>query len=80
MNDSSIGFIGLGNVGSKVANNIISNGYKLYIHDLDEKKSQDLVSKGAIFCKSIAELVPKVTVLITCLPSPKSVKEVLLKS
>jgi 3-hydroxyisobutyrate dehydrogenase len=79
MNDSYIGFIGLGNVGSKVANNIIGNGYKLYIHDLDEKKSQDLVSKGAIFCKSIEELVPNVTVLITCLPSPKSVKEVLLK-
>ena len=80
MSDIYIGFIGLGNVGSKIANNIINNGYKLYIHDLDEKKSQDLVSKGAIFYKSIEELVPKVTVLITCLPSPKSVKEVLLKS
>lgn len=79
MNDSSIGFVGLGNVGSKVANNIISNGYKLYVHDLDEKKSQSLVSKGAIFCKSIEELIPEVSVLITCLPSPKSVKEVLLK-
>ena len=79
MNDSYIGFIGLGNVGSKVANNIISNGYKLYVHDLDEKKSQSLVSKGAIFCKSIEELIPEVSVLITCLPSPKSVKEVLLK-
>ena len=79
MNDSSIGFIGLGNVGSKVANNIISNGYKLYVHDLDEKKSQSLVSKGAIFCKSIKELIPEVSVLITCLPSPKSVKEVILK-
>jgi len=79
MNDSSIGFIGLGNVGSKVANNIISNGYKLYIHDLDEKKALSLVSKGAIFCKSIDELVPNVSVLITCLPSPKSVKNVLLK-
>ena len=80
MSDTNIGFIGLGNVGSKVANNIINNGYKLYIHDLDKKKSQNLVSKGAIFCKSIEELIPKVTVLITCLPSPKSVKEVLLKS
>ncbi|MBL6675082.1 MAG: NAD(P)-binding domain-containing protein, partial [Alphaproteobacteria bacterium] len=80
MSDTNIGFIGLGNVGSKIANNIINNGYKLYIHDLDEKKSQNLVSKGAIFCKSIEELIPKVTVLITCLPSPKSVKEVLLKS
>ena len=54
--------------------------FENFNHDLDEKKSQDLVSKGAIFCKSIPELVPKVTVLITCLPSPKSVKEVLLKS
>ena len=79
MNDTTIGFVGLGNVGSKIANNIINNGYKLYVHDLDEIKSQSLVSKGAIFCKSIEELVPKVSVLITCLPSPKSVKEVLLK-
>ena len=79
MNDTTVGFVGLGNVGSKIANNIINNGYKLYVHDLDEIKSQSLVSKGAIFCKSIEELVPKVSVLITCLPSPKSVKEVLLK-
>ena len=79
MNDTTLGFVGLGNVGSKIANNIINNGYKLYVHDLDEIKSQSLVSKGAIFCKSIEELVPKVSVLITCLPSPKSVKEVLLK-
>ena len=79
MNDATVGFVGLGNVGSKIANNIINNGYKLYVHDLDEIKSQSLVSKGAIFCKSIEELVPKVSVLITCLPSPKSVKEVLLK-
>ncbi len=79
MNDSYIGFIGLGNVGSRVANNIISNGYKLYVHDLDEKKSQSLVSKGAIFCKSMAEFFPKVSVLITCLPSPESVKSVITK-
>ena len=61
MNDSSIGFVGLGNVGSKVANNIISSGYKLFIYDLDEKKSKSLVSKGAIFCKSIEELIPEVS-------------------
>ena len=79
MSDINVGFVGLGNVGSKVANNIISNGYKLYVHDLDEKKSKNLVSKGGIFCKNIEELVPKVTILITCLPSPKSVKDVLLK-
>ena len=79
MSDTNIGFVGLGNVGSKVANNIISNGYKLFVYDLDEKKSKSLVSKGAIFCKRIEELIPEVSVLITCLPSPKSVKEVILK-
>lgn len=79
MNDINIGFIGLGNVGAKVANNIISSGYKLYVHDLDEKKSKSLVSKGGIFCNNIEELVPKVSIIITCLPSPKSVKDVLLK-
>ena len=79
MSDINVGFVGLGNVGFKVANNIISNGYKLYVHDLDEKKSKNLVSKGGIFCKNIEELVPNVSILITCLPSPKSVKDVLLK-
>ena len=79
MSDINVGFVGLGNVGSKVANNIISNGYKLYVHDLDEKKSKNLISKGGIFCKNIEELVPNVSILITCLPSPKSVKDVLLK-
>ena len=79
MSDTNIGFVGLGNVGAKVANNIISNGYKLYVHDLDEKKSKNLVSKGSVFCKSIEELVPQVSIMITCLPSPKSVKDVLLK-
>ncbi len=80
MNDSSIGFIGLGNVGSKVANNIIKKGYSLYVHDLNENLSKHLVSKGAIFCQSIDELITNVTVIITCLPTPASVKNVILKS
>ena len=80
MNDKNIGFIGLGNVGSKIADNIIKNDYSLYVNDLDEKTAKSLVSKGAIFCKSIEELVQNVSVLITCLPSPESVKNVILKS
>ncbi len=79
MNDKSVGFIGLGNVGSKIANNIIKKGYSLYVHDANEETSKNLVFKGAIFCKSLDELVPNVSVLITCLPSPKSVKDVLFK-
>ena len=79
MTDIKIGFIGLGNVGSKIAKNILENDYKLYVYDLNENSTNNLVSKGAIYCKSLEDLVNNVTVFITCLPSPKSVREVLLK-
>ena len=46
MKDVKVGFIGLGNVGSKIAENIIKNGYDLYVFDLNLKKSENLISKG----------------------------------
>jgi len=78
MTDIRIGFIGLGNVGSKIANNILKNEYSLYVYDLNEKSSKNLIIKGANLCRSLDELINNVTVIITCLPSPKSVKNVIL--
>ena len=81
MKDKKIGFIGLGNVGSKVAYNILKNkNYSLYVFDLNKKTSKKLVSQGAILSNSIAELISSVTVFITCLPSPNSVKKVLVNA
>ena len=81
MRDKNIGFIGLGNVGSKIAYNILQNkNYSLYVFDLNKKTSKKLVSEGAILCNSIEELIFNVTVFITCLPSPSSVKNVLLNA
>ena len=78
--DKKIGFIGLGNVGSKVAYNILKKGYDLYIFDLNKSNSKNLISKGAIWCNSIDELIKNTTVFITCLPSPKSVNQVISTS
>ena len=80
MKDKNIGFIGLGNVGKKIANNLIKNGYNLYINDLNQKSSRKLIQNGAIWCQSIDNLINNVSVFITCLPSPKSVKKVLSDS
>ena len=81
MRDTKIGFIGLGNVGSRVAYNILKKKYySLYVYDLDKKNSNTLVSQGAILCNNIEELVNNVTVFITCLPSPKAVKDVIYRS
>ena len=40
MKDKNIGFIGLGNVGSKLANSLLISGYNLFIHDLEKKKGR----------------------------------------
>ena len=80
MKDSNIGFIGLGNVGSKIANNILSNGYNLYVYDLKKETSEELVSKGAILSESLDQLIKNVTVFITCLPSPDAVRHVISNS
>ena len=81
MKDKKIGFIGLGNVGSKIAYNILKNkNFNLYVFDLNKKKSKKLVSQGAILSNSIEELISSVTVFITCLPSPNSVKNVLVNA
>ena len=74
--DKNIGFIGLGNVGSKLAYNILKAGYNLFVYDLDIVKCKSLKEKGAINCISIEEIIQKSTVIITCLPSPKSISKV----
>ena len=78
--DKKIGFIGLGNVGSKVANNILKKGYNLYVYDLNKKLSKEFISNGAIWCNTIEELIKNTSVFVTCLPSPKSVKVVMTES
>ena len=77
MKDINIGFIGLGNVGSKIAFNILKSKYKLHIHDIDKKKSSYLIKNGAVWHKSISNLLNNCSVFFTCLPSPKSVRNVI---
>ncbi len=65
-----IGFIGLGNVGGKLAGSVLRNGFNLTVHDLDPALTTDFAAKGASVAASPAEMAAGVDVLITCLPSP----------
>ena len=78
MNTVSVGFIGLGNVGSKIASNIIKGNFQLFVNDLDKNKSKNLIEEGAKCCTTLKDLALKSTIIITCLPSPKAVNEVLI--
>ena len=72
-----IGFIGLGNVGGKLANNLIKSRYKIIVRDLDAKLSKKFKKKGAVIASSPKELAENSDIVITCLPSPKACSKVM---
>ena len=72
-----IGFIGLGNVGSKLSTNLIKNNFDLTVRDLNEDLSSSYLTMGAKWAKSPKELAKNSEMIITCLPSPKACSEVM---
>lgn len=65
-----IGFIGLGNVGGKLAGSLIRNGKDVYVHDLDADLVAQFTGQGAHNGQSPAHLMQTCDAVITCLPSP----------
>ena len=72
-----VGFIGLGNVGSKLAGSLLRNNFDLTVRDLDKSLTQSFENSGAKVANSAKELAEKVDLIITCLPSPKICAEVM---
>jgi len=72
-----VGFIGLGNVGSKLAGSVIRNGLQLTVLDLDRTAAEPLLEQGARFGESASQMARDCDVLITCLPSPAASAAVL---
>jgi len=72
-----IGFIGLGNVGAKLAGAIARNGYQLMVRDLDADAAEPFLSAGARWADSPAEMARECDMIITCLPSPAACADVM---
>lgn len=70
MSDRVIGFIGLGNVGGKLAGSLLRNGADLVVRDIDEERVRSFTDRGAAAAASARELAERCGVLVTCLPSP----------
>ncbi|SEV98199.1 3-hydroxyisobutyrate dehydrogenase [Cognatiyoonia koreensis] len=64
------GFIGLGNVGAKLAGSLLRNGHDLWVHDLSGDAIAAFVAKGAHKGENPAQLMRDCDVVVTCLPSP----------
>ena len=67
-----VGFIGLGNLGTKLAASLLRNGFSLLIHDIDRAAGAGLVAQGAVRAASGRALAAACEAVITCLPSPET--------
>jgi 3-hydroxyisobutyrate dehydrogenase len=72
-----IGFIGLGNVGAKLAGSLLRNGFSLVVRDVDPSAAAPLLAGGAAFAETPRALAEASDLIITCLPSPAAVSEVM---
>eukprot|EP01040_Poterioochromonas_malhamensis_P024099 gene24099-biopygen9045 len=72
-----IGFIGLGNVGGKLAGSVLRNGHDLTVRDLDEKLVQGFVARGAKAAAPPREMAEAGDIVIPCLPPPAATAAVL---
>ena len=72
-----VGFIGLGNVGGKLAGSLLRNKFDLTVRDLDQNLTKPFIDLGAKVANSAKELAEQVDLIITCLPSPQICAEVM---
>ncbi len=72
----NIGFIGLGIMGSPMAQNLQKAGHQLFIYSRS-KVADELVQGGATVCVSSADVAKRGDIIITMLPDTPQVDEVL---
>lgn len=72
-----IGFIGLGNVGGKLAGSLLRNGFDLTVRDLEKEIARPFLNDGATWSETPRELAVSVDMVITCLPSPAACRNVM---
>ena len=65
-----VGFIGLGNIGGKLAGSLLRNGWAVQVHDLSRDLVAEFVTQGAEAGGTARDMMAACEVVVTCLPSP----------
>lgn len=74
---ANIGFIGLGQMGSPMAKNLIKKGHQVVVYDINKQAVNELTSVGAIAADSPANAAKNNEFIITMLPNGKLVEQVI---
>ena len=75
-----IGFIGLGNMGSAIARNLIKVGHELTVYNRTRSRAEPFLSLGAKIAETPREAIGDAEVLITMLADDAAVEDVLCGS
>src|SRR5688500_19309617 len=74
---TSVGFIGVGNMGNPMAGNVLKN-FPLTVFDMNPAAMGNLVAAGARKAASAQEVVDQSEVVLTCLPASPDVEALYL--
>src|SRR5690606_20059002 len=73
----TVGFIGLGSMGSGMTRNLQAAGFPLVVTDLRPEAAAELVAGGARWADTAAEVAANSDLVITMLPTPRHVSDAL---
>jgi 3-hydroxyisobutyrate dehydrogenase len=71
-----LGFVGLGNMGSRIAQHLVDHGYQLAVYDMDITKTEAIAARGGIVANSLLELARTADVILSCLTNDEAVVSV----
>jgi 3-hydroxyisobutyrate dehydrogenase-like beta-hydroxyacid dehydrogenase len=70
----TLGFIGLGNMGSRIAQRLLDHGYRLVAYDKNIAKAEGVVTERGFAAKNILELARTADVILSCLTNDEAVQ------
>ncbi len=76
----SVGFVGLGNMGQGMVDNLLSKDADLTVFTRTQSKIEAMIDRGAKGATSVVDLASKVDVVLVCLPDVKTSRDLLLGS
>jgi 3-hydroxyisobutyrate dehydrogenase-like beta-hydroxyacid dehydrogenase len=74
--NTKLGFIGIGNMGSRIAKRLLEHGYQLIAYNRSREAAEALIKYGATVADSIAELASEADVILSSLTNDNVVKSV----
>jgi 3-hydroxyisobutyrate dehydrogenase-like beta-hydroxyacid dehydrogenase len=73
---TSVGFVGLGNIGGNMAARLLAAGYPVWGHQRSLERAQSLVEQGLQWCETSRQVAETVDVVVTSLPDDAVLNDV----